>query len=405
CATTDPQARTSAFINGNWFDGTTFKPMTVYAVNGRFTFTAPMRIDDTLDLRGAYVIPPFAEAHNHNLTSDSLVTEMVPRYLSEGVFYAKMQSNLPDLTKPIRGRLNRPDSVDVVFANGPLTATGGHPVALRERLLALGIYPGFTKETLNNQGYVLINNAQELDQKWPLIRSLEPDFIKTVLIYSEEFEKRKDDPKYFGQKGLDPRVLPRVVALAHDAGLRVSVHIDTAADFHNAIESGADEIAHLPGRSAPARIAEDDAQRAADRGVVVVTTASLALRRRDSANYEQIREMQRHNLRLLHQKGVKLAIGSDDVEQTSHGEVDYLRALGVFDDATILNMWTKNTVETIFPDRKLGAFREGYEASFLALEGNPLVDFSNTRKIRFRVKGGRLLVNVDQAPARAPAPH
>ena len=188
------------------------------------------------------------------------------------------------------------------------------------------------------------------------------------------------------------------MATDHAAGLRVSVHIDTAADFHNAIEAGADEIAHLPGRSEPAQIAEADANRAAERGVVVVTTASLVLRRRDRPNYEQIREAQRHNLRLLHQKGVKLAIGSDDVEQTSHGEVEYLRALGVLDDTTILNTWTKNTVETIFPERKLGAFREGYEASFLALEGNPLVDFTNTKKIKFRVKEGQVLGDAQRAP-------
>jgi len=55
---------------------------------------------------------------------------MIPKYLKEGVFYAKMQSSLPYFTGQILHRFNRPDSVDVVFANGPLTATGGHPVAL-----------------------------------------------------------------------------------------------------------------------------------------------------------------------------------------------------------------------------------------------------------------------------------
>ena len=43
--------------------------------------------------------------------------------------------------------------MDVAFANAPVTATGGHPVALRQRLLAQGVYPGFTKATLEGQGY------------------------------------------------------------------------------------------------------------------------------------------------------------------------------------------------------------------------------------------------------------
>ena len=391
CSTAAPPANTWSFINGHWFDGARFKPMTVYAVDGRLSFQKPARVARTLDLGGAYVIPPFAEAHNHNLITASLVDAGVPHYLGDGVFYAKMQSSLPDLMKPIRDRLNKPDSVDVVFANGPLTGTGGHPVALRERLLGMGVYPGFTKETLNNQGYVLIDSLADLENKWDLIKSFNPDFIKTILIFSEEYEKRKD-PAFFGRKGLAPRLRPHIVARAHADGLRVSVHVDTAADFHNAVESGVDEIAHLPGRSRPERIAEDDAQRAAERGIVVVTTASLALRAKDNPRYEEIRAMQRYNLQLLHEKGVKIAIGSDDVEQTSDGEVDYLRALRAFDDLALLNMWTKNSAETIFPARKIGALREGFEASFLALEGNPLEDFSNTKKVRHRVKQGHLLI-------------
>lgn len=378
-----------AFVNGLWFDGKSFKPLTVYAVDGRFTFRKPTRVDRTLNLKGAYVIPPFAEAHNHNLITGSLVTEMVPRYLNEGVFYTKMQSSLPHFTGQILHRLNRHDSVDVVFANGPLTATGGHPVALRERLLGQGIYPGFTKETLNNQGYVLIDSETDLEKKWAMILSFRPDFIKAVLVYSEEYQRRKDDPAYFGQKGLDPQLLPKIVAKAHSHGLRVSVHVNTATDFHHAVMAGADEIAHLPGYRSPTYIKPEDAKLAAEKGIVVVTTASLALRMKEQSElYEKIRAAQIANLELLHKSSVKIAIGSDDVEQTSLGEMEYLKELGMFDNLTLIKIWTENTVKTIFPSRKVGALREGYEASFVALEGNPLEDFENVRKIKFRLKQG-----------------
>ena len=39
----------------------------------------------------------------------------------------------------------------------------------------------------------------------------------------------------------------------------------------------------------------------------------------------------------------------------------------------------------------LGALNEGYEASFLALEGNPIEDLQNVRKIKMRFKQGFLL--------------
>jgi hypothetical protein len=40
----------------------------------------------------------------------------------------------------------------------------------------------------------------------------------------------------------------------------------------------------------------------------------------------------------------------------------------------------------------LRRFQEGYEASFLALAGNPLDDFEAVQAIRLRVKKGRLLL-------------
>jgi imidazolonepropionase-like amidohydrolase len=54
----------------------------------------------------------------------------------------------------------------------------------------------------------------------------------------------------------------------------------------------------------------------------------------------------------------------------------------------LLKLWTEATVKTIFPDRKLGALREGYEASFLALDGNPIEDWQSVRRIKIRFKQG-----------------
>src|SRR5207249_5838999 len=48
-------------------------------------------------------------------------------------------------------------------------------------------------------------------------------------------------------KGLDPALLPEIVQKAHATGLRVSTHIENAADFHNALVAGVDEINHMPG--------------------------------------------------------------------------------------------------------------------------------------------------------------
>lgn len=383
-----------ALINGRWFNGQSFELKTVYSVNGRFTLHKPSRVERTLDLAGTHVVPPFGEAHNHNLTGvDDWDKKAIRHYLADGVFYVKIQGNLP-LTNEKKRQLglNRHDSIDAVFAQGSLTGTGGHPIRLIEDiLLPQGFYPGHTKATLVDRRYFTVDSEAELETKWPAIVKFGPDFIKTFLVFSDEFEKRKSDPDYFGKKGLDPHLLTKIVEKAHANNLRVSTHVENAADFHYAVAAGADEIAHLPFRTS-ALIGVEDAKLAAKRGIVVITTTSLVNRLRYSeAELAQVVQAEGANLKLLYENRVRLAIGSDDVTDSSVKEIQQLQQFGVFDNLALLKMWTETTAETIFPQRKIGALREGYEASFVALSGSPLEDLQNVRRIKFRFKQGFLL--------------
>jgi hypothetical protein len=49
------------------------------------------------------------------------------------------------------------------------------------------------------------------------------------------------------------------------------------------------------------------------------------------------------------------------------------------------------TPRAIFPKRKIGFLRDGYEASFLVLGGNPLADLEHIKNINLRFKQGYLL--------------
>jgi Amidohydrolase family len=384
------------FVNGQWFNGSSFEHRTMYSVNGHFTLTQPAAIDRTLNLEGTWIVPPFADAHNHNVTGiEARDRPAIQKYLSDGVFYVKIQGNLP-LTDETKDRLslNRPGGIDVALAQGSLTASGGHPIPLSEGILfAQGMYPGHTRETLKDHLYFTIDSEADLDAKWPRLLGQRPDFIKTFLLFSEEFEKRKADPAYAGQKGLDPGLLPKIVAKAHASGLRVSTHVATATDFHHAVAAGVDEIAHLPAVG-KTTISAEHARRAAMQRTLVVSTYFLAvpsLIRMGVAREADVRNTLRANLRILHENGVAIAIGSDNVNDSSVAEVEALRASGVFDNLTLLKMCTETTPQSIFPKRKIGALSDGSEASFLALDGNPLDDLHNVRRIRVRVKQGFLL--------------
>ncbi len=97
------------------------------------------------------------------------------------------------------------------------------------------------------------------------------------------------------------------------------------------------------------------------------------------------------NFRLLKKHDVRLAIGSDSYRQTSLAEALNLQKLGALDNRTLLKMWCETTAVTIFPKRKIGYLKEGYEASFLVLNGSPLQDFGNAQKIDRRFKQGEFL--------------
>ena len=387
------------FDNGLWFNGERFVAATVFVEYGQLRFAKSKKdarapAERVVDLAGKHVAPPFCEAHNHNLGLDDLARNerALYNYLRDGVFYVKVLSNLPRQSAAVWGTYDRPTSVDAVFANGGITGPGGHPIRLRERLLEQGIYEGFTKETLKDHAYYVVDSDADIEAKWPLILQYRPDFLKLMLVESEHYAARRDDPAFFGLKGLSPQIFAKLVEKAHENNLRVSVHIESAYDFHVAVAAGVEEIAHLGGYRAPQPIDKVDAAEAARRGIVVVTTAGLINRykEREPERYAALREAQIANLRLLWQAGVKLAVGSDEYDDTSVAEVAHLRSLGVFDEAELLRMWTANCAG-MFSGRRIGRLADGYEASFVAFAGDPLTDFAATRHIALRVKDGRIL--------------
>jgi hypothetical protein len=390
-------------INGKWFDGSRFTERTMYMSRGAFTARTAQKSDSIIDLRGGYVVPPFAEAHNHNFDASSPETAkvLIAKYMKDGVFYGQNPSNLLRARRGLVGFINVPTGIDVTFSNAGLTGPGGHPIGLYLRNLSRG---GMAlTDTNSTEGFIwFIANRAELAQKWPSILAGKPDFIKVMLLYSDEYEKRLNDTSAFNWRGIDPKLVPEIVRRAHDAGLRVMAHVETAADFRNALNAGVDQIGHTPGfrgneqtkwpHLEPYEISDADAEKAARQGTYVVTTLSgitgfspsgpdsLLRRRADSLFIRNLRMMKKH--------GVRVIVGSDSYRNTSVPEAVYLASLGVYTNAELLKLWSEDTPRAIFPNRRIGRLAPGYEASFLVLDSDPLADFSNVKSIGLRVKQG-----------------
>lgn len=383
CSTPTAARQAIAMTGALWFDGARFIARTGYSIDGRFAFRRPSQVSETLDLAGAYIVPPYADAHNHGIGTgvETRDRQMIAAYLNAGVFYMQSHGNLP-VTPDYKTRLalNTATGLDAIFAQGSITGPGGHPVALiRDVLLPRGFFPGQTVESLRDVRFYEVASEADLDAKWPLIQAAGGDFVKFFLFDSENHVARAADPAFVGRRGLDPTLARSVASRAHADGKRASAHVVTAADFRVALDAGADIIAHVPQQELTA----DDARRAAAQRVIVITTCAF-LFRLARGDAEVLRTVQSRNLRLLRDAGVHLAIGSDDPADPTPGEIAYLSELGIFSDAELLSLWTDATARAIFPDRRIGALLEGYEASFLALDANPLEQRGAPIRLRFK---------------------
>jgi hypothetical protein len=398
-ATAAQEPETVAWRNGAWFDGTRFQRLDVYSIGDRLALKHPSRVDRTVDLTGKFLMGVFGEAHNHNIPSPD--TERTIRsYLEQGIFYVMIQTNVPGARAKVKGLINRPDSIDVLFANGNFTAPGGHPTALVRRNIANG---SMTNEDLDGGFLQPVRSREDIDRVWSTrIKIQQPDFIKVTLVYSEDRVAGLPRPES-DRHGLDPSLTSYLVEKAHGDRLRVSAHVESAYDFEVAVAARADLVAHLPGFWPDAdrikakgpdiyRISEDAARRAARQGTVVVTTVGDALRTNATPGERApVIDVLRWNFDILKRHGVKVAIGSDVYRSTSVPEALAIAEAGLMSNAEVLQSLSVTTPSAIFPRRAPFGVAEGASANFIAFDRNPLEDLESITRISLRVKQGREL--------------
>ena len=399
------------WTNGLWFNGRSFVRVDVYSVGSRLTLKRPRTTGRTVDLGGKHIVPAFGEAHNHNIPGPDL-PGTVRRYLEQGIFYVMIQGNSPTARDEIAGQVNTPRSVTVVFANGLFTAPGGHPSALVERNIARG---GMTTNDRDGGFLHPVSSTDAIDRAWwTAVVPQHPDFIKLVLVYSEDRIAGVPRPAS-DRHGLDPGLVPYLVRLAHRHHMRVSAHVESAYDFDVAVKAGVDVIAHLPGfwpdsvrmaakGSEMYLISDESARMAGDRHIAVVTTIGESLRALASpatsdgsphselaALKPQLMQIYRHNLEVLATHGVRVVVGSDQFRSTSVAEALEIGRAGLMPPASLLRALSSDAAVVIQPQEGPYGLVEGAQADFLALDGDPLEDFNAITRISLRVKRGEEL--------------
>ena len=408
--TDSPKIGTYQFTNGNWFDGKTFKRKVVYSVNGIFTQKRPKQIDETVDLKNGFVIPPFADAHSHKLDIKSELAEQEQRFIEEGTMYVMVLTNGANNAVANRLQFNKPGTLDVLYANGGITRTGQHPAFAYERN-ASGIAEWWLPENVKiiqaahkeeNNSYWFFDTIADVDRKWNPYVASKPDIVKIYLLDVKN--------NAAAGKSLSAEVADYVVKKAHAAGLRVAAHIETFDDLKIGLKIGVDIFAHLPhygydaNRLNPVQptFTKEELKTIRRRNIAIIPALSLneeySIARNASNNYQgvldsvrfnKVVEFQRKTIETLKNAGFVFAIGSDRDSLTP--ELNYWVKNNIFDEFSTLNAATVLTPQMMYPKRKIGRLKADYEASFLVLKENPLEKFGAIKDIKMRFKQGQFI--------------
>ncbi len=382
------------YKNGQWYSGLEFVPGTWYVSNGLLTQKAPVQIDSVIDLNNHWVIPPMADAGCANMFDARSAPSMIQQYMNEGVFYLQVLNNTQEARTAIQPLINKSTTPDATFTNGAITCSLGEPFLKYEGPAQEVRNPADwassyekirTGRKMLGNAYWFIDNKTALSANWEKIIAQKPDILYIYLLDAQVNGGKES-------KGLSVDMAKAVVKKAHKANLRVFAWVEAGDDVRLGIKAGVDGFANLPGYNwdgsgSPDRfeISNDDMKKMVKKKMPVATLLSHA----QSASVKPaVKEFQSKMFIRLLEGGVNLIAASDDPQRTIRGEINYLNNLAPNSGANILRMLCENTPMAIFPNRKVGKLKDGFEASFLVLSDDP---FSNILKIRaseFKVKNG-----------------
>jgi imidazolonepropionase-like amidohydrolase len=391
----------TAVRNARVFDGErVITSASVVFEDGRITevrdAAATLPCSTVVDGTGKTLLPGLIDAHAHVWEESQLASS-----LRFGVTTVLDMMTDPKAAVALRGEASRrPELADLRSAGNPVTAKGGH-----------GTEYGLTIET--------IERPEDADRFVEARIAEGSDYLK--IIYTP------DSPLFHS---ISRDVLVASVAAAHRRHVRTVVHIDTLRGAQDALEAGADGLAHLFWDTSATK---ELVLLAKSRGAFVVPTLSVLSTvagkphgpelLRDAELSSKLGDADAKMLKAtfpvqmrvdapgipasvaaLHAAGVPILAGTDAPNPGTahgisvHGELELL-ALAGLSPAEALAAATAAPARAFgLTDR--GRIAPGLRADLLLVEGNPSADIRATRRIAAIWRGGVRLADGPPPQAR-----
>jgi imidazolonepropionase-like amidohydrolase/ABC-type multidrug transport system permease subunit len=422
--------RTILFNNVNVFvgNGETIQGGAVLVKNGKIAqvFRKPPSETkslnaDVVEEAGKTLMPGLVDMHVHigapggvyqdarKYADPAAQARRLAAYLYSGVTAVRSTGDLLDGALELRQNIasGKYEGAEF-FTCGPLfTAEGGHPEELIKN------FPEFMRKMAKEQFLRQPKTAFEARGQVDALKNAGVDCVKAVL--------EAGNPKWGEFKRLDPDIYRAVISEAQKQGLPTATHTGSAADVALAIEAGTNSIEHgsavdlIPSESFAAMKARNIAydptlsvfegvtemqlghtqllnrpllQQAAPADLLGETRNTFAKAQPDAdhARLQALLDRLNKNLLNAYQNGVVLITGSDAGNMlVIHGPtVQHELELWVkanIPAAVALQAATYNASKVLHADNRFGLIREGMDATFIVLDGNPLEDISATEHI------------------------
>ncbi len=377
--------REGAFVISNVHvivgDGTEKQDQHVYIRDGliREISDRPIRRKNVqrIDGRGKTLMPGLIDSHIHiqgglncrnEEESDAFLREKLPRIFRESVLPYGV-TTVKDLDAPkhfickLRDKLRSGEILgpELVMVGPNFTAPGGHPAN------TLGANSPWARAEMAIEA----STPEQVSAGIRELKAMGVDFLK--------FTYQGGDYWYFDQKltirKLDRELMKQIVREGKAQGLNATAHVFYYDDVKELLEAGIYGIEHgILDRDIEA---DDPIVRLwKASGARFVPTVNAMTYEKDPARMAH----SKHNLKVLFDAGVPIAMGTDNMLEMTTGEVEH-RELGYYVEAGLtpmqaITLATKNGAEHLGLAHRKGLVKAGLEADLLLLDRDPAENIS-----------------------------
>ena len=352
-----------------------------------------------IDLKGKTLMPALSEAHTHFGGSDRLTRPALggreltydyarssAEFLAWGVTTVRSAGDwMPDIVtfreEVSRGTFCAPR---ILTAGRMFVAQGGHPLDT--------VF--MSDAGIRKNACIVCDGATEIDEEVKAMVEAGADWIKAFLSTVNKMNYPVPTPR------LPHETLQKITDAAHRWGKPVMLHVENPDDIDEALTLGVDSIEHVVGVG-NTKFETDDRliRRLADSRTYVVPTMSAIFAHDGSLpGAERVYPRLEEAVRKMIDAGVRIAVGCDSgipflpYGESVHMELELLVNAGMPPIAALAAA-TGGNANLFGLGGRLGTIQVGQLADILVLDGDPLVDIRNTRRIRLVIKEGRIVTD------------